>query len=96
MSEAAGWDKLTKVEQRALTKLFGGDTTILKSSTVCVREASWMRTTRSPCLAYSFSHLQCGASKPLHNCAQVSRRSGPSHCLSSHRRRWRAPGHYIG
>jgi hypothetical protein len=24
MSEAAGWDKLTKFEQRALIKLFGG------------------------------------------------------------------------
>jgi hypothetical protein len=57
MSEATGWDELTRFEQRALIKLFGGGS-FRNDDPAIARElrkrGSSMSTTRSRCLDCSF------------------------------------------
>jgi hypothetical protein len=57
MSEATGWDELTRLEQRALIKCLAAavcEMTILQLPKSYAREASSMSTTRSRCLDCSF------------------------------------------
>jgi hypothetical protein len=60
MFEAPGWDELTRLEQRALVKLFGGGS-LRKNDPAVVdglrAKGSWTRTTHSPCLDCLFLTL---------------------------------------
>ena len=74
MSEAAVWDELTRLEQRALIKLFGGGSLRNNDREVVNRQRAGGFVDENGALAMPglfVLTLQCAGSKPSNDCGQV-------------------------